>query len=75
MKFKYSCTIKNQQKSCHHSSILQRKYITAEKVQSKTLWRVVVTTAQLHSIKPELRFCAGSNPACGVSEIRNAEDL
>ena len=31
-----------------------------------TLWHrgvVVITTAQLHSTKPELRFCAGSNPA------------
>ena len=36
---------------------------------------VVFTTAQLHSIKPELRFCAGSKPAWGVSEIRNGEDL
>ena len=25
--------------------------------------------------KPELRFCAGSNPARGVAEIRNGEDL
>ena len=42
------------------------------------LWRrgvVVVTTAQLHSTKPELRFCAGSNPAGDVSEIRDGEDL
>ena len=41
-------------------------------------WRrgiVVITTAQLHSTKPELRFCAGSNPACGVSEICDGEDL
>ena len=29
----------------------------------------------LHSTKSELRFCAGSNPACGVSEIRYDEDL
>ena len=36
---------------------------------------VVITTAQLHSTKPELRFCAGSNPACGVSEIRDGEGL
>ena len=36
---------------------------------------VVITTAQLHSTKPELRFCAGSNPARGVSEIRGSEDL
>ena len=41
-------------------------------------WRcgvVVITTAQLYSTKPELRFCAGSNPARGVLEIRDGEDL
>ena len=36
---------------------------------------VGITTAQLHSTKPELRFCTGSNPACDVSEIHNGEDL
>ena len=36
---------------------------------------VVMTTAKLHSSKPELRFCAGSNPARDVSEIRDGEDL
>ena len=36
---------------------------------------VVITTAQLHSIKPELRFCTGSNPACSMMEIHNDEDL
>ena len=36
---------------------------------------MVITTAQLHSTKPELRFCAGSNPARGVSEIQDGEDL
>ena len=36
---------------------------------------MVINTAQLHSIKPELRFCAGSNSALGVSEIRDGEDL
>ena len=25
--------------------------------------------------KPELRYCAGSNPVCDVSEIRDGEDL
>ena len=29
----------------------------------------------LNDIKSELRFCAGSNPACGVLEIRDGEDL
>ena len=32
---------------------------------------VVIHTAQLYSMKPELRFCAGSNPARGVLEIHN----
>ena len=36
---------------------------------------VVITTAQLQSTKPKLRFWAGSNPACGVSEIHDGEDL
>ena len=36
---------------------------------------LVITTAQLHSTKPELRFSAGSNPAGGVLEIRYGEDL
>ena len=35
---------------------------------------VVTTIAQLHSTNPELRFCAGSNPAGGVSEICDGED-
>ena len=42
------------------------------------MWRLVVVvtaTTQLHSSKPELGFCAGSNPACGRSEIRDDEDL
>ena len=43
-----------------------------------TLWHrgvVVIATAPLHSTKPEPRFCAGSNLARIVSEIRDGEDL
>ena len=36
---------------------------------------VVIIAAQLHSTKPELKFCARSNPAGGLSEIRDGEDL
>ena len=36
---------------------------------------VVIITAQLYSTKPEFKFCAGSYPAHGVSEIRDGEDL
>ena len=36
---------------------------------------VVMTTSRLHPIKPELRFCAGSNHTCDVSEIYDGEDL
>ena len=48
------------------------------KICTNLLWRrgvVVITTEQLHSIKPELRFCAGLNPACDVPEIQNGENL
>ena len=34
---------------------------------------VVTTTAELHSPKPELRFCASPNPAHDVLEIYNGE--
>ena len=36
---------------------------------------VVITSAQLNSTKPELGFCAGSNPARGVLAFRDGEDL
>ena len=36
---------------------------------------VVIRTAQFCSTKPELRFCAGSNPARGGLEICDGEDL
>ena len=36
---------------------------------------VVITIAQLYSTKPELSFCAVSNPACSMSDIRDGEDL
>ena len=35
--------------------------------------RVVITTAQLHSTNPKLRFCAGSDPAQDVSKVRNGD--
>ena len=36
---------------------------------------VIIITAQLHSTKPELRFCTDSNPVCGMLEIRDGENL
>ena len=36
---------------------------------------VIFTVAQLHSTKPKLRFCAGSNPVRGMSKICDGEDL
>ena len=36
---------------------------------------VVMTTTQLHSTKPELKFCAGSNCAPGLSGIHNGKNL
>ena len=46
--------------------------------RAKVYWRrgvVVITTAQLHSTKLKPRLWAGSNPARGVSEIHDGEDL
>ena len=52
-------------------------FITGEILcpEAHSLGVLVIATAQLHSIKSELRFYAGSNPARGVSEIRDGEDL
>ena len=36
---------------------------------------VVNKTAKLHSKKPELKSCTGSNPTRGESEIYNGENL
>ena len=33
------------------------------------VYLLIITTLQFHSAKPEVRFCAGSNPAHDVSEI------
>ena len=47
-------------------------------IVKQMVWRhgvVVITTAQLHSTKPELRFCSGSNRPLSVSEIRDGEHL
>ena len=35
----------------------------------KTHFTILRATAQLHSSKPELQFCTGSNPACSMSEF------
>ena len=35
----------------------------------------VITTTQLHSKKSKLRFCKGSNPIRGMSEIYDDENL
>ena len=36
---------------------------------------MVITTAKLHSTTPELRFCAGSNPARNLQEIHDGDDI
>ena len=54
------------------------KEVIRKNSNQAVIWRhgvVVITTAQLHSTKPELRFCTGSNPAGGMSEICYGEDL
>ena len=49
-----------------------------ECVWCSTKWhsgKVVITTAQHHSSKSELRLCAGSNSAGGALAIRDGENL
>ena len=41
--------------------------------RSVTPWCSGYHYCKLHSAKSKLRFCAGSNPAGGVSEIRDGE--
>ena len=41
----------------------------------KDIRRAIVVTAQINSTKPEVKFCTGSNSACGVSEIHDGENL
>ena len=62
-------------KGAHQSTVFQ--IFDWSKVHSIPRRRgvVVITTAQLHSTKPEIRFCAGSNPTRGMSEIRDGQDL
>ena len=38
-------------------------------------WRRVTTTVKLHSIKPEIRFCAVSNPTRGMSQTCDCENV
>ena len=66
-----------------HFCAINERVVVVDQMNSiikfvKLSWRcgvVVITTTQLHSTKPELRFCAGSNPARGVPEISDGEDL
>ena len=46
--------------------------------QYQSLWCygvVVITIAQLHSTKLEIRFSVGSNPACSMPEIQDGADF
>ena len=54
------------------------KVVWRDNYQGQVVWCrgvVVITTAQIHSTRPELMFWASSNLARGMSEIRNDEDL
>ena len=66
----------NQQRTLSRSNMQNCALKIQEDIGSHFLCGgLVITIAQLYSTKPELRFCASSNPACGVSEIRNSKDL
>ena len=63
----------------HFSKLFFTRSLTAPSSKSlehnQRRGAVVITTAQLYSTKPELKFCAGSNPAHDMSEICNGEDF
>ena len=69
-----SCSLKrflkvnnaNTKKYRRNKSLLKKRFLRGV---------VVITTAKLHSTKPELTFCVGLDTARGVSEIRDGEDL
>ena len=86
MTFSVSSFFDNLTLSLNFSLTKSRTYLTSQTniylglddFKLNTPWRrgvVVITTAQLHSTKPELRFCTASNPARGVLEVCNGEDL
>ena len=45
-----------------------------DKIQTIAFIAAVITTAQLHSTKPKLRFCSHWNPTYYVSEVCNVEN-
>ena len=79
-KFKINClNLTKNQKRCPAYTENRNKFSQVDKKNQKAvLWLlgvVFITTAQLHSLKPELRFCVGSNPAREVSRICDGEDI
>ena len=61
-----------------HNHLVRKGTLNLVRKRTRNLWRrgaVVISTAQLHSTKLELRFCVCSNPGCSVWEIRDGEDL
>ena len=53
-------------------------YMKSQRYMQNPLWLcgvAVITTARLNSTKPELKFCTGLNPAPGLSEICDNENL
>ena len=73
-RYETSCSLKrflkvnnaNTKKYRRNKSLLKKRFLRGV---------VVITTAKLHSTKPELTFCVGLDTARGVSEIRDGEDL
>ena len=62
---------KNHRQDCEHPRIAKIDVYTT----TSNFFTLKVTAAQLHSTKPEIRFCTGSNPARSMLEIHDGEDL
>ena len=83
------CVLKMLEESvkttCEHSCFSQKCSFWQQNIRQEhcgvcgiILWRrgvVVITTAQLYSSKPKLRFCIGSSPASSMLEIWAGDNL
>ena len=70
---KVSCDGKAKTKCCYRLNNHKSKPCCGAVIQ--WFYAVIITAAQFHLIKHELKFCAGLNSARGVSEICDGENL
>ena len=58
---------------CHILKVILKFVVTC--LISSQVCQYFENVVNMVKLIKQLRFCAGSNPACGVLEIRDGEDL